>query len=147
MRPCVRNDVHPSEFVFQISVEYKLTKVNSVARAPMVDSISSTKLFSCDIFIKIGNHSQMVGNHGQRPDITAKCGPKYMLLHIYKPVLVRHALIVFDLLRSIILLDFFQLIVKYISPNVYTFCPWNERIDTTSMEYDNTKSLLWKKLL
>ena len=41
----------------------------------MMDSISSTMLFPVVTSQKnIGNHSQIIGNHGQRPEITAECG-------------------------------------------------------------------------
>ena len=44
------------------------------ARALMINYISSIMyFFSCDNFTKIGNHTQIFGNHGERPEITAEC--------------------------------------------------------------------------
>ena len=46
-------------------------------RAPMIDSISSTVFFLVITSHKnIGNHFQIVENHGQRPKITAEYGRK-----------------------------------------------------------------------
>ena len=81
----VRNNVHPSEFVFQkswlIASDFCGIQTHEgelcFARAQMIDFISSAIFFSCDNFTKnIGNHSQIVRNRSQMSEITAEFGRK-----------------------------------------------------------------------
>ena len=59
------NGVQWRELIFQ--------KLHSTL-APMMDSIFSTIFFLWLLHTNIGNHSQIIENHGWRPNITAECG-------------------------------------------------------------------------
>ena len=88
----VRNRVHPSEFAFQKSraivnnfcgiCSYALTRVNSILHSTGTRDWFHFfhKFLSCDNYTKTSEITQIVGNHGQSPEITAGFGRKYNVM-------------------------------------------------------------------